>query len=59
MTMMANVKYAIYPGSIKLYDGSTKTWTAPALATAYGVQTEPYLTVNTNADIPQGMIYFD
>jgi len=53
------ILYAVYPGSVTLYNGTVRTFTALELATAYGVQAESYLTVNTNADIPQGTTYFN
>ena len=53
------IKYAVYPGSVTLYNGTTATFTDVELATAYGVEDETYLTVNTHADIPQGEEYFD
>lgn len=51
--------YAIYPGSVTLYDGTVKTFTALQLATVYGVQTEPYVTVSDPTQIPQGEAYFN
>lgn len=59
MTMPATIKYAVYPGSVTLYNGSVQTFTALELATAYGVQGESYLTVNNNSQIPQGKTYFE
>lgn len=50
---MSELLYAVQPGTVTLYDGSTKTWTAVDLATAYGVQDEPYLTVNSDLDLPR------
>lgn len=47
------ILYAVYPGTVTLYDGSQKTWTAANLAAAYGVSGESYLTVNTNLDLPR------
>lgn len=37
--------YAVYPGTVTLRDGSTKSWTAAALAAAYGLTTQPYRTI--------------
>lgn len=51
------IKYAVYPGSVVLRDGTTATFTASQLAAAYGVST--YLTINTYADIPKGIAYFE
>lgn len=51
--------YAIYPGSVTLYNGTIRTFTALELATAYGVQTEPYLTVASPTAVPQGEAYFN
>lgn len=56
--MPATIKYAVYPGSVTLYDGTVRTFTALELATAYGVENEPYLTVSNNSQIPQGLAYF-
>lgn len=51
---MAEIQYAVQPGNVTLLDGVTvKNWTAAALATAYGVQATPYLTINTDADYPK------
>ena len=36
MTMPATIKYAVYPGSVTLYSGTTATFTALELATLYG-----------------------
>ena len=51
--------YAVYPGSVTLYNGTVATFTALELATAYGVQDEPYLTVNNGLQVPQGEAYFN
>ena len=53
------IKYAIYPGTVTLYNGSEVTYTASELATLYGVSDEPYLTVNNETEIPQGLEYFE
>lgn len=58
MTMPSTILYAVYPGTVTLYNGSEVTFTAEELATAYGVQDEPYLTVNNVTEIPQGQSYF-
>lgn len=58
MTLM-NHKYAIYPGSVTLYNGTVRTFTAAQLAEAFGVQTEPYLVVNNPTEIPKDMAYFE
>mgnify|MGYP006921736784 CR=1 FL=1 len=50
---MAEQLYAVQPGSVTLYDGTVRTFTALELATAYGVQDEPYLTVNSDLDLPR------
>jgi hypothetical protein len=50
--------YAIYPGPVTLYDGTVKVWTAVDLATAYGVQDDAYLVVNTPLEVPQDLEYF-
>ena len=55
--MVDDILYAVYPGTIEIrdYDGNSlgmKTWTAEALAAAYGVQDEPYLVVNSELDLP-------
>lgn len=57
--MPSTIKYAVYPGSVTLYDGSVDTFTALELATLYGVEGESYLTVTTSADIPRGELYFE
>lgn len=49
---MAEIQYAVQPGTVTLHDGSTKVWTAAALATAYGVAGTPYLTINSELDLP-------
>lgn len=51
--------YAIYPGSVTLHDGTVRTFTALELATEYGVQDEPYVTISTPLQVPQGEAYFD
>lgn len=53
------IKYAVYPGTVTLYDGTEVEWSAADLATAYGVDGESYLTINTYADIPSGDTYFE
>ena len=55
--MVDDILYAVYPGTIEIrdYDGNplgTRTMTAVELATAYGVQDEPYLVVNSENDLP-------
>lgn len=51
---MAEIQYAVRPGSVTLLDGVTvKNWTAAQLAVAYGVDATPYLTINTDADYPK------
>ena len=42
------ILYAVYPGTITLYDGSEVTYTASELAALYGVDDESYLTVSTD-----------
>lgn len=59
MTMPATIKYAVYPGTVTLYNGSTATFDAEELATLYGVQDEDYLTVNNSTQIPAGESYFE
>lgn len=59
MTLPATTKYAVYPGTVTLYNGSEITFTAEELATAYGVEEESYLTVNSSADIPTGLAFFE
>lgn len=51
--------YAVYPGSVTLYDGTVLSFTALELATAYGVQDEPYVTIANASEVPQGEAYFD
>jgi len=53
------IKYAVYPGTVTLLSGGEATFTAGELATAYGVDGEDYLTINTSADIPSGQTYFE
>lgn len=53
---MSEQLYAVQPGSVTLYDGTVRTFTALELATAYGVQDEPYLTVNSDLDLPRNPI---
>lgn len=50
---MDNILYAIYPGTVNLINGGTRTFTALELATAYGVQDEPYLTVTSDTQLPR------
>lgn len=50
---MSELLYAVQPGSVTLRDGTVQTFTASQLATAYGIQAEPYLVVNTDADLPK------
>lgn len=57
-------KYAIYPGTTPVYneDGDyigDDTFTDVELATLYGVEAEPYLTINDGDPEPQGMTYFE
>lgn len=57
-------KYAIYPGTTPVYnaDGDyigDDTFTDVELATLYGVQDEPYLTINEGEPEPAGMAYFE
>ena len=40
---MAEIKYAVYPGTITTYSGEVVTMDALELATAYGVEAESYL----------------
>lgn len=56
---MADIKYAVYPGTVTLYNGGTATFTDVELATAYGVQDEDYLVINTTADIPSDESYLE
>lgn len=49
---MDDILYAVWPGSVDCYDGVTRTFTALELATAYGVEAEPYLTVTSELDLP-------
>ena len=61
---MAELKYAVYPGTVSTYDENGNptgdvTWNAADLAAAYGVQDEPYLTVNSPLDVPKGLAYFE
>ena len=53
------IKYVIYPGSVVLQDGTTATFTAGELATAYGIDGGDYLTVNSYLDVPAGVTYFE
>lgn len=53
------IKYAVYPGTITVYTGETVTMDALELATAYGVEGETYLEINSPADIPEGQAYFE
>lgn len=56
---MDEIEYAVYPGSVTLYNGTVREFTALELATAYGVEGESYLTVNNETEIPQGESYFN
>lgn len=58
MTLPA-IQYAVYPGSVTLRTGEVATFTALELATAYGVQDEPYLTVADNTQIPSAATFFN
>lgn len=49
---MDDILYAVWPGTVLCDDGVERTFTALELATAYGVQDEPYLTVTEEADLP-------
>lgn len=51
---MDEILYAVYPGSVTLYDGTTATLTGPELAELFGVQDEDYLTVTGPENEPQG-----
>ena len=53
------IKYAVYPGSVTLRDGTVATYTALELATLYGVQDEPYLTVSSPIMTPGGLAFFE
>lgn len=59
MTMPATIKYAVYPGTVTLYNGTEVELDAEELATLYGVEDEDYLVVEDAADIPQGERYFE
>lgn len=59
MTLPATTKYAVYPGTVTLYNGEEVTVTALELATLYGVQDEDYLTVANVTQIPQGMAHLE
>lgn len=50
---LPEIKYAVYPGSVTLYNGTIRTFTAAELAAAYGVSGEAYLTVNSDLDLPR------
>ena len=50
---MDDITYAVWPGSVTLYDGTVRTFTALELATAYGVQDEPYLTITNESQLPR------
>lgn len=54
-----DIKYAVYPGTISTYTGEIVTMTALELATAYGVQDEPYIEINDGTEVPSGEAYFD
>ena len=61
---LPEVKYAIYPGTVATYDENGDyvadvTWSAVDLATAYGVQGEPYLTIPDGSPEPGGKTYFE
>ena len=49
---MAEIKYAVYPGTITTYGHEVVTMNALELATAYGVQDELYIEVNDGTEIP-------
>lgn len=59
MTLPSNIKYAIYPGSVTLYNGAVAEFTAEELAEAYGVEDEDYLVVANNTQIPAGESYLE
>lgn len=50
---MAEQTYAVWPGSVLCYDGVTRSFTAPELATLYGVQATPYLTITNENQLPR------
>lgn len=56
---MAEIKYAVYPGTITTYSGEVVTMDALELATAYGVEAEPYLEVASVTDIPSDKSYLE
>lgn len=45
-------KWAVYYGTIELNDGSFATYTALQIATLYGVQAEPYLSIPVDGPYP-------
>ena len=58
---MPEIKYAIYPGSVRLYDGSIATFTAAELAAVYSVEDEDYLVVPddvSEAELASSLDYF-
>lgn len=56
---MAEVKYGIYPGTVTLYDGTQKTFTASELADAYGLSPGEYEELSEGPSQPQGMDYLE
>lgn len=56
---MPEIKYALYPGTVTTYNGDVVTMDAVELATAYGVQDEPYIVVNDGTEVPPGESYFE
>lgn len=52
---MSEMKYAIYPGTVTLYDGTERTLTGVELATLFGVQDKEYIVIESVEDRPVGL----
>lgn len=56
---MASIKYGIYPGTVTLYDGTTKTFTAEELASEYGLSSGEYDVLSEGTDELSGKDYME
>lgn len=47
-----DIKYAVYPGTVTLYDGSERTLTGEELVTLFGIEDREYIIVDSLEDRP-------
>lgn len=52
---MSEVKYAVYPGTVTLYDGSERTLTGEELVELFGIADKDYIIIEDVADRPDGL----